>query len=99
MGTTDVWFAVNLINALLAIEDIELPGRDAPDARRHRERRCRAVGMLEFAIPFVEESFETLLYADDSAATILFRTCRRERQQITLTTILLHFHCSRTGSQ
>ena len=23
MGTTDVWFAVNLINALLAIEDIE----------------------------------------------------------------------------
>ena len=30
MGTTDVWFAVNLINALLAIDDIELPGRDAP---------------------------------------------------------------------
>ena len=30
MGTTDVWFAVNLINALLAIDYIELPGRDAP---------------------------------------------------------------------
>ena len=30
MGTTDVWFAVNLINALVGIEDVALPGRDAP---------------------------------------------------------------------
>ena len=30
MGTTDVWFAVNLINALLAIDDVDLPARDAP---------------------------------------------------------------------
>ena len=30
METTDVWFAVNLINALVGIEDVALPGRDAP---------------------------------------------------------------------
>ena len=30
MGTIDVWFAVDLINALLDIDDINLPGRDPP---------------------------------------------------------------------
>ena len=41
MGTTDVWFSVNLINALLAIEELELPGPRLPDARSHRERGSR----------------------------------------------------------
>ena len=30
LGTTDVWFALNLINALVGIDDIKLPGPDAP---------------------------------------------------------------------